>query len=111
MSDKQKQTRKTSKQRYLEVVDAALVAARKHGYRKIRRQDIADELGVTPALVTHYLGPLEGLKDLLVCVAIDREDLVILGQAVIARHPVALGAPKKLRLQALQHYVEENDNE
>lgn len=88
-------------ERRAEILEAAVrVAARGH-YMHTTRQQIADEIGVTGALVQHYFGTMKKLRRAVVRKAIKDENLIVIAQALLARDPHAVhGTPPALIKQA-----------
>jgi AcrR family transcriptional regulator len=85
-------------ERHLQILDAALEAARQQGhYKLVERTHISDAAGVSAGLVSHYLGDMNRVRDAIVQHAIDCTDLRVLAQALLAGHPVALAAPEALK--------------
>jgi AcrR family transcriptional regulator len=88
-------------ERYRQILDAALEAARQRGsYQLVRRADVARIAGSSPALVSHYLGNSEQMQDVIVQYAIHVGDARVLAPALLAGHPSAHGAPEALKQEA-----------
>jgi len=87
-----------------QLINAAMDVARENHYKMLTRRMIADELDVAPSLVTHYLGPISDIKDLVVNKAIQREDLKILAQAIADEHYLTLKVSKELREKVRKKY-------
>lgn len=87
--------------RRAQILDEALRCAEACGYANITRQMVADRLKLAPGLVSHYFGTMEDLRRTVMRHAIQRELLRIVAQGVVAKHPVAMRAPKELRTRAL----------
>ena len=83
------------------ILDAALYSAEKSHYRMITREVIAFNAQVSPALVAHYLGSIDEIRDLVLKTAIERENAQIVAQGLVARDPRACRAPLNVRREAL----------
>jgi AcrR family transcriptional regulator len=99
-----------SKQRHIpaierkaEVLAAAVALAERVGYTHLIRDQIAVEAKCSTGLVTQYFGTLDCLKRAVVSHAIHTENLLIIAQALAARHPKAQRAPEDLRRRAALH--------
>jgi AcrR family transcriptional regulator len=85
-------------ERHLQILNAALTVARQQGhYKLVERAHISEAAEVSPGLVSYYLGDMNGVRAAIVQHAIDCKDLKVLKQALLAGHPVALGAPEALK--------------
>lgn len=76
------QQRREAVERREQLLDAALMQARKVGYQNLRRADVAALAGVTPQLVTHYFGTMANLERDVVRKAIRDGDSRILAQGI-----------------------------
>jgi len=88
--------------RKMQILDAAIKLAHIHGYQNISREAISDKCGVSPALISHYLGTMKSLRRYVVGEALKRNDLRVIGQALVAKDKRALGAPESVRRAALE---------
>lgn len=95
--DNRSRTR-TKQERFDEIVEAAAAVIARHGYRRSSIQQIADELGITPAALYHYVASKE---DLLVEICMRAGHLLL----AEANEVAALNAPpeEKVRLVAVRH--------
>lgn len=82
---------------------AALELARTVGYMRVTLEGIARQAGVTHGLVTHYLGRIDDVRDMLVQLAVDTEVVEVVAQGLAARHPAALAASTELQVRAVAY--------
>ena len=88
--------------RKAEILAAALISARRHGYRSVSREAIAQKAGCSPALVSAYFGTMKRLRREIMSAAVARGDLPVLAQGLVAGDAKARSAPEELRLAALR---------
>ena len=86
-----------------QLLDAALKAAQKHGIFKMRRQDIAGEIGVTPALVSFYLGTMTSVQRAVVRHAVHERNLPVIAEAITRKSPYVKNIPDELRQAVAAH--------
>jgi AcrR family transcriptional regulator len=84
------------------ILDAAFTLAVECGYRALRRDNIAERAGVAGGTVNLHYATMENLKAAIMRRAIDAEQLDILAAGMAEGDPVAMKAPKPLRVRALQ---------
>lgn len=89
-----------SDDRARDILEAAILVTREHGLAGLSRPRLAERLGCSPALITHYWGPMSALVDAVVQEALTREDLAVLAWAMMENHPIALAASDGLRERA-----------
>lgn len=83
-----------------QLLDVAVALASKSGLAKLTREQIALKANVSPGLVSARLGTMENLRRSVMRQAVAREDLKLLAEGLVTRHPVALRAPAELRARA-----------
>lgn len=88
--------------RKAEILAAALVSARRHGYRSVSRETIAERAGCSPALVSAYFGTMKRLRRAIMSAAVARGDLPVLAQGLVAGDAKARSAPDELKRAALR---------
>lgn len=88
------------------VLDAAIEAARAVGFTEFTRAEVAEIAGVAAGSVNNAFGTMEGLREAVVVEAIAHEMLGIVGQALVARHPLAVAASPDLKARALALFAE-----
>lgn len=79
------------------LINAALKCARKKVYKLMTREDIAKQANVAPSLVSHYLGSMKEIQDLVIARAIEMEDHQILSQGIVFKHPALKGVSRIVR--------------
>lgn len=90
-----------------QIIQTALSLARKRGsFLNVRRRDIAKELGVSRALISHYLCNVKAIQYAILECAIQREAIDIVAQGLLAKHPAVLEAPDEIRKAARWYLVE-----
>ncbi len=60
------------------IISSATECARKYGVDRITRDMVASASGCSPALVSHYCGTMEKLKEIVVTIACRKKDVQIL---------------------------------
>lgn len=87
------------------ILGVAMQLANLHGFGKVTRNMIADRAVVAVGTVSYHYGPrgasMRRLEAAMVERAIESENLKVLGQAIAAKHPLALAAPDSLRKRAV----------
>jgi AcrR family transcriptional regulator len=68
------------------ILGAAVTLARKVGYRKLTREDVAREAETAAGSVNYYFGSTEGLRTAVVEYAIEHEIVTIVAEAIVAKH-------------------------
>tara|TARA_R100000750_G_scaffold34860_1_gene22434 strand:+ start:606 stop:911 length:306 start_codon:yes stop_codon:yes gene_type:complete len=84
------------------IVDVALELAAAAHYTQVQRKQIADELGVTPPALTYHFGTMEQLRRAIMRAAIERENLGVIAQGLVAQDKHAKKAPEALRRRAIE---------
>lgn len=90
------------------IVRAATQLAVKMGFQNMSRQDIADHVGCFPSQISFHVGTMKAVRDAIVTYAIEHaleggrfHYIEVVGQALAAKHPLALKAPKEVKAAAL----------
>jgi AcrR family transcriptional regulator len=94
-------TRKSAKDRYKAILDAAVEEAETHGLSNILRKNIALRAGVSEPMVNKHLGTLTHTKRLIMRKAIERKVLPIIAEGLALRDSHALKVPEALKKAAL----------
>lgn len=96
-------TRKPKADRQAEIINAAIDCALHNntGVRGIKRDDIAERIGVSPALVNVHFSTMEQLRRAVYRAAVRREVLKLVAQGIAERNPACTGADEALRRRAL----------
>lgn len=84
------------------IVTAALRLSAATHYMQVQRKQIADELGVTPPALTYHFGTMEQLRRAIMRSAVERGDLVVIAQGLVANDKHAKKAPEALRHRAIE---------
>jgi AcrR family transcriptional regulator len=87
--------------RVAQILDAAVTLAEEHGYNNITREAIAEVVGCSPGLVSKHMGTMLTLKRSIVSAAIARENLTIVAQALVDKHPKMNNADDDLKRRAM----------
>ena len=94
------------------IIRAATQLAAKLGYENLSRQQIADHVGCFPSQISFHVGTMKKVRDAMVQYAIDHaldggrfNYLAVVGQALAAKHSLALKAPDTVRRAALAALV------
>ena len=82
------------------ILNAAIDVAKKKGYNKITRDDIAEAAGVSMGLITHYFETMNQLKRDIMRTAVKRGVPEIVAQGLTNKDRHALKASKGLKAQA-----------
>lgn len=84
------------------ILVSALDCARDLDYRKMTRADVARYAGTSEALVSYHLGDMTKVRQLVMELALNVEDVHVLAQGLFYKDPIALDAPKELKVQAIR---------
>jgi len=87
--------------RYTHILGVAVEKARTIGWNNLTRSMIAEAAGVSEALVSHYFGTMEELKQTVMNAAVQRRVIEIVAQGLAAGNPAARSAPEEVKAQAL----------
>lgn len=89
------------------IVRTAAQMAVSAGFDKLTRQAIAERLNIFPSSISFHCGTMTALRAQAVQYAIDRaleggrfHYIDVVAQALAAKHPVALRAPKEVKAAA-----------
>ncbi len=82
------------------LLSTALHLAERGHYARITRESIAHTAGVSPGLVSKYLGTMIAMRRLLMRHAVKVENLAVIGQGLSAGDKHATSAPPALRSKA-----------
>lgn len=105
MNTDKKRTRLDTTERRKQIQEAAVRVAERTDYRMMTREQIGEEAGCTPALVSSYFGDMPEIREMVVRHALARRILVIIGQAIAARDPLVRRLDMKTRLEVLTKYL------
>lgn len=91
--------------RKTQILAAAMVEAKQHGYTNVTREQIAQRAECASGLVSFYFGTMVDLKRAIMSEAIRTRELRIVAQGIADGHPKAKRAPEELRHAALKHLM------
>lgn len=83
------------------ILETAVTLARSRGYQNVFKHDIARLLGISEGTVNYHFGLMTKLRTAVMAHAIAAEDLPIIAQGLIGRHPLAVKIPKELKVRAV----------
>jgi|SRR5690606_5627829 len=63
-----------------QILDAAINISIQKGYRQLTRQAVANKLCCAGALINHYYGDIDSLRDIVLKTAIEKEIMPILAE-------------------------------
>lgn len=98
-------TKLKPKDRKAQILAVALAQAATCGYQNIERQKIADAAGVSPGLVSKYLGSMPEIKRRVMRAAIHTGCLPVVAQGLAMRDRQAMRASGALQRAALASLV------
>lgn len=86
--------------RKAQMLETALGAAEKVGWRRMTRADIAKACGTSDALVTARLGTMEAIRKLVMKEAVKRANAAVVAQGLAERDKTAMKASDELKAAA-----------
>lgn len=93
--------------RVAQILDAAVQLAEEHGYTNVTREAIAEVVCCSPGLVSKHMGNMNVLRRSIVSAAIVRENLAIVAQAIVDKHPKMNNADDDLKRRAMAFMIGE----
>ena len=87
------------------LLKAAISVASAGHYKHITRKQIAEEAGTSGPLVGHYLGPMEGLSDVIMRYAVKNTHLWVVAQGLMCGDRIAQLAPEELKNKAREKFI------
>ena len=88
------------------ILNAGLVAAKKHGYQNLTGARVAEKANISRGLVQFHFNSMYEFRKALVEYAIEREFIPVIAQAVGALDELTFDIPEELREQALLYIAE-----
>jgi len=88
--------------RYAQLAEIGVELAEVSDYRMVQFGQIAQIAGVTRTLVQHYFKNRFTLQNVILKTAIQKKNLRVVAQGVIAGDPAVMDAPARLRQRALR---------
>lgn len=89
-------------ERRASILTAALVEAAAAGYDKMTREGVASRAGVVASSINHEFGTMDALREVVMSEAVANGHLIIIAQGLANGHPVARGAPRVVRQEAVR---------
>lgn len=83
------------------LLNAAVELAKSQGYANVKREDIADEAGVSVSLTNHYFSNMNQLRKAIMRHAVTNEILEVIAQGITVKDPQALRASDEVKSKAL----------
>lgn len=74
--------RYTKDERRAKILDAAILVARYSSMYTMTLREVAEKADVTHALISHYFGSIDGLRNAVLSAALADEDATIVMQAI-----------------------------
>lgn len=93
-------TKLRAEQRQAQIMSRATQLARDGALYDMTADDVAESVGVKRPTVLHYYGSMQGLRDAVVAMAIEKENLSIIAQAIAANDPLTKNINDDLRHRA-----------
>jgi AcrR family transcriptional regulator len=91
-----------------QILTAALREAEQCGYMRITRQQVAEAAGCANGLVSVYFGTMTQLRRAVIRAAINRRNLKVVLQGIVADDPHAIKAPQELKQAAIRQAAEQH---
>lgn len=79
--------RMTPEERKQTVLEVGLRLAETSDFRTVSSPQLAKQCGFGHALIFHYFGNMDGVRDAIIGHALETNNLRVIGQAVVAAHP------------------------
>lgn len=83
------------------ILASALAVAAEHGYSRMSRRAVGEHAGCAEALVSAYFSTMKQLQRAVVGEAIRTENLAVICQALVERHPRVADLSDDLKQRAL----------
>lgn len=93
-----------ARERFAQILAAALKMAARYGYMRITRETVANAAGVSEALVTYHLGTMSELRRAVMREAVRTECLSVIAQGLCSRDRHAGKASPELQRKALASF-------
>lgn len=95
----------SSATRHEAILEAALLLAEQYGFRSVRRDAIAAHAGVATGSVTYHYKSMAQLQDAVIKLAVKKENLTVLSQAMVEGHSMVKALPRLLKQRVAQLLV------
>ncbi len=86
------------------ILKCAMVLAAAHGYNSLTRAMIAEEAGVSEALVSHYFGTMDQIRDAIMHEAVKENISEIILQGMVDKNSIVMLAPPSVRKSAIETF-------
>ena len=96
-----------SQSKYARILNAASELAREEGLPALTRDRVAERADVAPSLMYHYFDGMDGLKDTVMAMAIDMQDVELVSRGLAIQYRAAMKAPPELRRKAVRRLTAE----
>jgi AcrR family transcriptional regulator len=83
------------------ILDAAVTAAKKHGFARLRLVHIAEQAECSNALVVSHYGTMAQMRRAVMRAAIKQQILSIIAEGIATRDPIACKVSDELQRKAL----------
>jgi hypothetical protein len=83
------------------ILRAGIRLSHEKGFMCITRNGVTDEAGVTPSLLNYNFKTLKNLRSEIIRIAIEEDDLILVCQAIVARHWLTKELTDEQRKKAL----------
>jgi len=92
------------KQKYTKdlILDRALMLATKTNYNDVTRVAIAKDAEVTESLISYYFGDMKSVRDTIIRYAVEKENLIVIAQALVNKNKIVASIPATLKGRALE---------
>ena len=95
--------RKLIEERKQELLDAAISLSKHMGYTHITRDGIAQRVGVSYGLVTHYFKSMDNLRKVIMKEAIRNAIVEIVAQGLVCKDPLTKNLKPKLMKKVIAY--------
>lgn len=94
--------RKMKEDRMLEIVQGACDLAKACGYKNVTLVKLASHLNITHGIILYHFGTISALYDEIMRHSVDNKVLEVIAQGLVDKNPIALSAPKGLKIAAVK---------
>lgn len=86
----------------IKILRSAITLAKKHGYKNVTGQSVADRAKVSKPLVYHYFPTMKILQKNMIEYAIEKDIYNIILQGLVLRDPIAMTIPSWMKQNTFQ---------
>lgn len=105
MNNKARRARLDPEIRKQQILDAAINLSIQKGYRQLTRQSIANKICCAGALINHYYGNIDNLRDIVLQIAIEKEIMPILAENYGTRGKETSHLPTQLKEKVINYLM------